>query len=63
MNEITGRPARSSGDIVDPALYYFRTVMRFETAHPGTLWLNRILALARGAREKNAVKLDVYEVL
>ena len=26
-------------------------------------WLNRILALARGAREKNAVKLDVYEVL
>jgi len=25
--------------------------------------MNRILALARGAREKNAVKLDVYEVL
>ena len=24
--------------------------------------MNRILALARGAREKNAVKLDVYEV-
>lgn len=51
------------GEDVDPSLYYFRTVMRFETAHLSTDWLNRILALARGAREKNAVKLDVYEVL
>jgi len=51
------------GEDVDPALYYFRTVMRFETAHPSAMWLNRILALAKGAREKNAVKLDVYEVL
>src|SRR5437868_4153799 len=53
----------AKGEDVDPSLYYFRTVMRFETAHPATDWLNRILALARGAREKNAVKLDVYEVL
>jgi len=51
------------GDDVDPSLYYFRTVMRFETAHPSSDWLNRILALARGQREKNAVRLDVYEVL
>jgi hypothetical protein len=51
------------GEDVDPSLYYFRTVMRFETGHPGADWLNRILALAKGAREKNAVKLDVYEVL
>lgn len=51
------------GEDVDPSLYYFRTVMRFETAHPDTDWMNRILGLARGAREKNAVKLDVYEVL
>jgi hypothetical protein len=53
----------TGGEDVDPASYYFRTVMRFETAHPTTLWLNRILALARGAREKNAVRLDVHEVL
>jgi hypothetical protein len=53
----------SRGEDVDPALYYFRTVMRFTTAHPSTAWLNRILALAKGAREKNAVKLEVYEVL
>jgi hypothetical protein len=51
------------GEDVDPSLYYFRTVMRFETAHPTMDWLNRILGLARGAREKNAVRLDVYEVL
>jgi len=51
------------GEEVDPSLYYFRTAMRFETAHPDTAWMNRILGLARGAREKNAVRLDVYEVL
>ena len=51
------------GEPVDPARYYFRTVMRFEAAHPAVVWLNRIIAIARGAREKNAVHLDVYEVL
>lgn len=51
------------GEIVDPSLYYFRTVMRFETADPALGWLNNILALARGAREARAVRLDVYEVM
>ena len=55
--------ALARGDNVDPSLYYFRTVMRFETADPGADWLNRILALARGQREARAVRLDVYEVL
>jgi hypothetical protein len=50
------------GDNVDPALYYFRTVMRFETGDPSTDWLNRIIALARGQRLARAVRLDVYEV-
>ena len=59
--DVLARLAR--GEEVDPALYYFRTVMRFATAHPSAAWMNRILALARGAREKNAVRLDVYEVL
>jgi hypothetical protein len=58
--EVMERLAR--GDNVDPALYYFRTVMRFETADPKVDWLNRILALARGHREPRAVRLDVYEV-
>ncbi|HXZ23091.1 MAG TPA: DUF3237 domain-containing protein [Pseudolabrys sp.] len=58
--EVIARLAR--GDNVDPALYYFRTVMRFETSDPAVDWLNRILALARGQREARAVRLDVYEV-
>lgn len=53
----------AGGEPVDPALYYFRTVMRFETADPAVDWMNRILALARGVREARAVRLDVYEVL
>ncbi len=52
----------AKGDKVDPALYYFRTVMRFETADPALDWLNRILALSRGQREVRSVRLDVYEV-
>lgn len=51
------------GEAVDPALYYFRTAMRFETADPSVAWLNCIIALARGAREQRAVRLEVYQVL
>jgi hypothetical protein len=58
--DVTARLAK--GDNVDPSLYYFRTVLRFETADRSVDWLNRILALARGTREPRAVRLDVYEV-
>jgi hypothetical protein len=50
-------------ETVDPALYYFRTFMRFETADPGAAWLNRILAVGRGARANRAVRIEVFEVL
>ncbi len=59
--DVLARLAR--GEALDPGLYYFRTAMRFETAHPSTDWLNRIIAIARGTREKSAVRLDVYEVM
>jgi hypothetical protein len=55
--------ALARDETVDASLYYFRAVMRFETADPAALWLNRILALARGSRENRAVRLDVHEVL
>ncbi len=58
--EVMARLAK--GEDVDPALYYFRTAMRFETADPAADWLNRILAIAYGAREARAVRLDIYEV-
>jgi hypothetical protein len=53
----------AAGEPVAPDLYYFRTVMRFETAEPTLDWLNRILALARGVRRPRHVQLDVHEVL
>ena len=55
--------ALARGEKVDPALYYFRTAMRFETADPALDWLNRILAVARGERQARSVRLDVLEVL
>ncbi len=51
------------GETVDPALYYFRTAMRFETADPVLDWLNRVLAIAKGERLARAVRLEVFEVL
>jgi hypothetical protein len=51
------------GEPVDPALYYFRTAMRFETSDPACDWLNRIIAIGRGTREARAVRLEVFEVL
>lgn len=51
------------GETVDPAQYYFRTMMRFETSDPAVAWMNRILAIARGQREARAARLDVFEVL
>lgn len=59
--DVIARLAR--GEDVDPALYYFRTAMRFETAGEDVAWLNRIIAIARGKRERNAVVLDVFEVV
>jgi hypothetical protein len=59
--DVLARIAR--GDAVDPSLYYFRTIMRFEAADPALQWLNRIIGVARGARERLAVKLEVYELL
>lgn len=50
-------------ETVDPGLYYFRTAMRFSTADPAAAWLNRILAIGRGARANKAVRIEVFEVL
>jgi len=55
--------ALARGESVDETRYYFRTVMRFEASDPSVDWLNRIIAIARGARDPNAVRLRVYEVL
>jgi hypothetical protein len=55
--------ALARDETVDPSRYYFRTLMRFETADPGAAWLNRILAIGRGARANRQVRIEVFEVL
>jgi len=52
----------ASGEAVDPSLYYMRTTPRFETGDPRYAWLNRIVCVATGARRRDAVDLDVFEI-
>ena len=52
--------ALARGEVVDPALYYFRTAMRFETAAAELVHLNHVVAVGLGAREARLVRLDVF---
>jgi hypothetical protein len=59
--EVLARVA--AGEAVDPALYYFRTTPRFETASAGPhAWLNSSVFVCTAARYAERVELDVYEV-
>ena len=58
--EVLARGA--AGEAVDPALYYMRATPRFETGDERYRWLNKLVCVATGARRKDAVELDVYEV-
>ena len=58
--EVMARLAR--GDSVDPAEYFFRTLMRFATGHPAWLHLHTVMALASGRREAQRVFLDVWRI-
>lgn len=51
------------GEVVDPALMYFRTVFSFETDHPDYLWLTKAIFLGSGERHPDRVEIAVYEVL
>ena len=51
------------GEIVDPALIYFRSRPRFETGHPMYRWLMDSIFVASGARYPERVELDVFRVL
>jgi hypothetical protein len=50
------------GEIVDPALYYFRVQMLFETASTTYDWLNRTVAVGSALRTADAVVYDAYRV-
>lgn len=50
------------GEVVDPAAYFFRTLMRFQTGAADWLHLNRVMALAVGQRAARQVVLDVFRI-
>jgi hypothetical protein len=52
--------ALARGEAVDPAAYYFRTAMRFETGAPALAHLNRVVAFGIGARQARSVRLEVF---
>ena len=51
------------GEPVDPALIYFRTTPRFETADEAYRWLTRHIFIAAGVRRPGSVELKVYQVM
>lgn len=51
------------GEPVDPALIYFRSTPRFETAAPAYEWMMRSLFLCAGARFPDRVELRFFRVL
>jgi Protein of unknown function (DUF3237) len=51
------------GEPVDPAEYYFRTHVRLTTGAPRLAWMNDLLAVATGQRDRDLVHIHVHEVL
>jgi len=51
------------GESVDPDSYYFRTHVRFWTSAPALDWLNDVLAVSTGQRDKDLVHIHIHEVL
>jgi hypothetical protein len=54
--------ALARGEAVDPAAYYFRTAMRFEAGAARLDRLNRVVAVAFGARDARCVRLSAFAV-
>ncbi|MBB3898949.1 MULTISPECIES: DUF3237 domain-containing protein [Roseococcus] len=51
-----------AGEAVPASDYYFRTLMRFQTAAPDLAWLNRTLGVGVGQRPPSGPRYDVYAV-
>lgn len=52
-----------SNNPVDPASYYFRTHMTFETSAPEIAWLNGVVAIGVGQLGHGGVRYRVYRIL
>jgi Protein of unknown function (DUF3237) len=53
----------AKGEMVDPALIYFRSVPKFETGAEKYRWLMENLFVGVGARHPDRVEIDVHQVL
>jgi len=51
-----------AGEVVDPALVYFRTQPKFETSAPELQWITRSLFVGMGERYPNEVVIRFYRV-
>jgi Protein of unknown function (DUF3237) len=51
------------GDAVAPEEYYFRTHIRLSTSADRLAWMNDLIAVSSGERERNTVRIHVHEVL
>jgi hypothetical protein len=58
---VAARLAR--GELVDPDEYYFRTLVRLSSLAPRLHWLNDLVAVSTGERERSTVRIHVHEVL
>lgn len=54
--------ALGRGEAVDPAEYYFRTVVTLETSAEGLAWAQRALFIASCVREATTVRYTAYRV-
>jgi len=59
--EVMAQLAR--GEDVDPARYFFRTIMRFETGSSDLSWLNKTIAVATAARQARRVEIMAWRLL
>ena len=51
-----------AGEAVDPAVVYFRTVPKFETASADLQWLTRAVFIGMGERYPNDVRIRFFRV-
>lgn len=59
--DIMAKVAR--GEEVDPASYYFRTAVLFETSAAKYDWMNRIIGIGTGRRTAAGPVYEVFELL
>jgi hypothetical protein len=60
-HEIDARIAR--GEQVGPSDYYLRTAPFFETSSSKYSWLNKLVSVGIGERQKDGVTYEVFEIL